>query len=83
MVCPKCGSDKVKVQAIEKKRGSVTVGATIAGFGFGLAASTNFGGAIIGALIGLVVSFILKAVVPKQYTSLISCQECGYSGEVK
>ena len=82
MVCPKCGSDKVKVQAIEKKRGSVTVGATIAGFGFGFAVA-GFPGAIIGALLGLLVSFILKAVVPKQYNSLISCQECGYSGEVK
>lgn len=81
MVCPKCGSEKVKVQAIEKKRGTVTVGGIFAGFGFGLAVA-DFSGAIIGALIGLVASFILKAIVPKQYISLISCQECGYSGEV-
>nr|DAM55903.1 MAG TPA: Protein of unknown function (DUF2846) [Caudoviricetes sp.] len=81
MKCPKCGSENVQIQSREYKP-KLTGPILLVFIGFGTM-FLGIAGAIAGALLGLIVSAIVKAVIPQAYQSVLTCQDCGYSGTVE
>lgn len=80
MKCIKCQSENVIVHA-DRKKPPILLGFVLVGFGTGL---MFFGiGCIPGALVGLIIGGIIKAVLPYTTTSIAVCQDCGKSWEVK
>lgn len=80
MKCIKCQSENVVVHA-DRKKPPILFGCVLLGFGLGL---MFFGlGCIPGALVGLIIGGIIKALLPYQTISVAVCQDCGKSWEVK
>lgn len=77
IVCNKCNSDNVQMQA-KKSKNTVLLGCVLALGGFGLMFLGPIG-AIIGALIGLIIGAIISALMPTQYETVAVCQNCGNS----
>lgn len=81
MKCAKCNSGNVQIQSKEyKPKFTAPILLVFIGFGmmfFGLV------GVIGGAIIGLIISVILNAVLPQAYQSVLVCQDCGYTAICK
>lgn len=81
MKCAKCNSENVQIQSKEyKPKFTAPILLVFIGFGmmfFGLV------GVIGGAIIGLIISVILNAVLPQAYQSVLVCQNCGYTAICK
>lgn len=77
MKCPKCNSENVQMQAKEAKL-KLIVPCMLTFGGFGLM-FLGIAGLLIGAVMGLIIGAIIQALVPTKYTSVMVCQDCGYT----
>ena len=78
IVCNKCNSNNVQMQA-KKSKNTILLGCVLALGGFGLMFLGPIG-AIIGVIIGLIIGAIISALImPTQYETVAVCQNCGNS----
>ncbi len=79
--CPKCGSVNVTATPKEyKPKLAVPLMMTFGGFGLMF---LGIIGLIVGVLLGLIIGAIVNGLVPQTYQTVITCNECGYSGVAK
>ncbi len=77
VVCNKCNSNNVQMQA-KKKKNTILLGCVLGLGGFGLMFLGPIG-LIIGALLGLIIGAIVSALMQTQYETVAVCQNCGNS----
>ena len=81
MKCSKCGSETVNAQA-RKAKSPIMFGFIIMFTGIGLM-FLGFLGAIIGLILGAIIGGIAKALIPTQYETVATCQNCGHTEVLK
>lgn len=81
MKCPRCGSENTRIESKEYKP-KLTTPIVLTFTGFGLM-FLGIAGAVVGALLGLLIAAIVNGLMPQGYQGVIVCQNCGCSSTVK